>query len=334
MARHEQLRCYGFLSDDGRWAHCTREERAGGLRTREGSNTYGHALEGHCPCGETHGQGQARPPRPSGPARPEIPRADADVADRIYARLLAACPPSQEHRAYLTGPACGLPARTLGDYGTLPAGDLQAGPTGALAREFGPALLLGVPGFVPGRGGLRVAGAGLLIAHRDARGLIRGMQVRADGERDGGRYYWLSSAGAGGPGSGSPARVARPPRRRSKQQIWLTEGGKKAHICAVLTQCTAVGIAGHQQVDSAREALEALVPEQALTLVIALDEDLSPGTAAQVDASRLRLAAVAHELGYRTAVARWDPAQAKGIDDLLLGGGRGRISLLETEEED
>ena len=30
-------RCYGFLSDDGEWAHCTREELAGGIAVIDGS---------------------------------------------------------------------------------------------------------------------------------------------------------------------------------------------------------------------------------------------------------------------------------------------------------
>lgn len=48
-------RCYGFLSSDGRYAHCTREERAGGLEWKEGSGTYPHRLEGECGCGARHG---------------------------------------------------------------------------------------------------------------------------------------------------------------------------------------------------------------------------------------------------------------------------------------
>lgn len=48
-------RCYGFLSSDGRYAHCTREEHAGGLEQKEESGTYPHRLEGKCRCGVRHG---------------------------------------------------------------------------------------------------------------------------------------------------------------------------------------------------------------------------------------------------------------------------------------
>ena len=48
-------RCYGFLSSDGRWAHCTREEHAGALEQKEGSGTYPHRLKGECGCVLGHG---------------------------------------------------------------------------------------------------------------------------------------------------------------------------------------------------------------------------------------------------------------------------------------
>ncbi len=47
-------RCYGFFSDDGRYAHCARDEYAGDIERIESSNTYTHYLGGRCKCGETH----------------------------------------------------------------------------------------------------------------------------------------------------------------------------------------------------------------------------------------------------------------------------------------
>jgi hypothetical protein len=47
-------RCYGFVSHDGRYAHCTREEYAGRL-TFDAAGTYAHVLDGACRCGTTHG---------------------------------------------------------------------------------------------------------------------------------------------------------------------------------------------------------------------------------------------------------------------------------------
>ena len=47
-------RCWGFLSDDGMYAHCTREEHAGHLPIHDSSQTYAHRLIGHCNCGLRH----------------------------------------------------------------------------------------------------------------------------------------------------------------------------------------------------------------------------------------------------------------------------------------
>src|ERR671912_297325 len=55
MQRGEGVRCYGFLSDDGEWAHCTREEFAGSAPLNEGSEAYVHKLTGDCKCGAQHG---------------------------------------------------------------------------------------------------------------------------------------------------------------------------------------------------------------------------------------------------------------------------------------
>jgi hypothetical protein len=48
------VRCYGFLSIDGRYARCTREEYAIGL-PQETCGSYAHRLDGPCRCGTTHG---------------------------------------------------------------------------------------------------------------------------------------------------------------------------------------------------------------------------------------------------------------------------------------
>jgi hypothetical protein len=47
-------RCYGFISDDCRYAHCARDEYAGDIEQTESSGTYAHYLGGRCKCGETH----------------------------------------------------------------------------------------------------------------------------------------------------------------------------------------------------------------------------------------------------------------------------------------
>ena len=47
-------RCFGFLSSDGFYAHCTREEFAGRIQVNADSDTFAHRLDGPCRCGERH----------------------------------------------------------------------------------------------------------------------------------------------------------------------------------------------------------------------------------------------------------------------------------------
>ena len=57
VPRGQNTRCYGYLSADRKWAHCTRSEKAGKLQVNASSDTYAHKLSGTCGCGERHNQG-------------------------------------------------------------------------------------------------------------------------------------------------------------------------------------------------------------------------------------------------------------------------------------
>lgn len=50
-------RCAGYLSSDGRYAYCTREEHAGELEANEGTSppAFAHLIDGECRCGLSHG---------------------------------------------------------------------------------------------------------------------------------------------------------------------------------------------------------------------------------------------------------------------------------------
>lgn len=54
-------RCFGFLSSDRTYAHCTREELAGQAPYTANSETYAHKLRGPCACGVEHGTFEAAP---------------------------------------------------------------------------------------------------------------------------------------------------------------------------------------------------------------------------------------------------------------------------------
>lgn len=53
MPRGKGLRCFGYIGHDHKFAHCSREDHAGGL-TAEAGGTFAHKLEGDCRCGARH----------------------------------------------------------------------------------------------------------------------------------------------------------------------------------------------------------------------------------------------------------------------------------------
>jgi len=53
--RGNGTRCFGFLSEGGLFAHCTREEFAGDTEFHNTSKTYSHLMSGQCRCGGRHG---------------------------------------------------------------------------------------------------------------------------------------------------------------------------------------------------------------------------------------------------------------------------------------
>lgn len=256
------------------------------------------------------------------PAKPG--RAGADTLDAVYRPLLAACPLSAADLAYLD--ACGVPEAALAGYGTLPPRAQQQHVLDGLLACYPRATLLTVPGIVERDGRLQLTvGGGLLVAVRDLGGQITALtvrQVNTDGKK---RYVWLS--GGGGPESGSPAHVALPAGAPS-HTVLVTEGVKKAEIAAAHLGYPAIGLAGHGVQVAGLATLERLAEQGALCVLVAFDEDATPGTAALVDASRRKLAAAALAMGLAVRYARWDGALGKGIDDLLVGGHRPRLDVV------
>jgi hypothetical protein len=72
--RGRGIRCWGYLSDDGRYAYCTNDDYASSLPQRS-NGTHKHKLDGPCNCGEDHSTGYRidpphRRPAPGEPASP------------------------------------------------------------------------------------------------------------------------------------------------------------------------------------------------------------------------------------------------------------------------
>jgi hypothetical protein len=297
------------ISADGTLAACRRVE-AGAWRSktdRAGAPVYLHRLDGRAAATPTP------PPQPGGHA-PE--KADADTLHRVYSALLAALPLSKAHQE-------ALQRRGLGDadidrrgYRTMPVQG-RARIAGDLLDRFGDAMLR-VPGVIvrepDGRRYLTLAGvAGLLVPVRDTAGRIVALLCRRDDASDGrGKYLYLSSTKAGGPGPGAPAHV--PLGVTAPCPVFrLTEGALKADVAQALSGLPTVGAAGLAW----RPALDVLKVLGCQTVRLAYDMDAQdkPTVARALSACAEALSAA----GVAIELERW-PAEYKGIDDALAAG--------------
>ncbi len=82
MPRGKGTRCTGYLSDDGKYAHCSREEYAGGIEQKQPSQTHAHLLYGACNCGTEHNPMQTG--TISKPKQPSTLTADGFIAEYDY----------------------------------------------------------------------------------------------------------------------------------------------------------------------------------------------------------------------------------------------------------
>lgn len=87
MPQGKGVRCWGYLSADGAYAHCTRDDLAGQLPRHPDAQTYAHRLSGPCRCGTTHGETGAGEVRGIGEARGARIVATYDYTDERGALL-------------------------------------------------------------------------------------------------------------------------------------------------------------------------------------------------------------------------------------------------------
>jgi hypothetical protein len=90
LPQGQGVRCTGFFSDDGTWAHCTRENYAGTLRpTNAAEPTYAHLLDGACRCGMQH-LGSLLPDEPARVKRHRrLIAIEAEAANHPPARIIS-----------------------------------------------------------------------------------------------------------------------------------------------------------------------------------------------------------------------------------------------------
>ena len=256
---------------------------------------------------------------------PELPATSAaalatvETRDEVYRALLQLLPLSPEHNQALQARGLSAEAISLSNYGTLPIRG-RAAVAHELVKRFGPDKCATVPGIVvkdDGRGPYwTLAGAaGLLIPSRNRAGLIQAHKIRSDdpGE-DYPRYSYLTSTKYDGPGPGGPVHV--PLFTGSTHRVRVTEGELKAEIATHLSGVLTISVAG---VSAWRGALPVLRELGAETVALAFDADCRENLA--VANALLGTAETALSDGFTVELELWDPANGKGIDDLLSAGG-------------
>jgi hypothetical protein len=248
----------------------------------------------------------------------EAKRADADTLNEVYTALLVQLTLNKTHREALQARGLTDDAIDRAGYRTLP-GPGRPRIARDLRQRFGDKLLR-VPGFVVKQGEsgryLTLRGpAGLLIPCRDRAGHIVAMKVRRDNVSEGtSRYCYISSAGHGGPGSGSPVHVpAGMPK--SAELVRLIEGELKADIVYSLTGLPTVSIPG---VSNWRPALAELKAMGCKTVRLAFDADATDNVT--VARALSGCADALTDAGISVELERWDAVNGKGLDDLRAAG--------------
>jgi hypothetical protein len=275
--------------------------------------------------------GPSRGPTGSRPAaKKDLADAEADFRNECYGRLLARLrevaaerqaklPPGWRWEADLLRRGLSKEQIDRRGYALMTWGALNEA-ADELYRTV-PKDLVKVPGFYSSRQLLLGRGVpmpmpapleGLAIPVRDTKSRIIALQVRTgDPDR---KYVWFS----GRTSSGTPCHVplglpARCPVVR------VTEGPLKADVTAVLDPegVPTIGIAG---VAAWRSALPVLAGLKVGVVGIAFDMDC--WWKRQVFAQLQAFAAALADRNYVVLRESWDEKEGKGIDDLLLAGGR------------
>jgi P4 family phage/plasmid primase-like protien len=303
-------------TEDGSFVICRRRSNGQGVEKTDsaGATYYLHRLNG------TVSGGGWDPPKFSHRDGGKK-RADPDTLNRVYSALL-------EHLPLNAAQVKDLRARGLVDrpssqgkalgYRTL--GRERAEAAHKLVQAGLEELLTRVPGFFvqERENGHRYwtvgGGSGLLVPIRDHKRRIVALQVRLDKSDGGGKYRYLSTKMRGGAGPGTSVHF---PLFDGKDfsLVRVTEGGIKSDLATHLSGLFTLGL---PSVSTWQRAAKALRQLGAKTVRLAFDMDAWKNR--HVAEALFRLTADLRRRGFVVELERWDPADGKGIDDLLAAG--------------
>lgn len=320
MPRGRGIRCAGFRLD--RVAYCTRDEAAGSLPLDIGVSppAYKHRLFGACGCGASHGwDALVETSQPAPRQRERL--ASVAARDPIYRLAIELLPLRKTMITELRRRGLDGAAIQAGRYRSIPyRGEQNREVIRQLVDRFGEARVRATPGFTDRNGCLTMWTAvgsrdGMVIPYIDVTGQITGLQARFND----GRY--LSPRGARLAEMYHVAGVPTP-----EDDLFLTEGGLKAHVAATLSGAAVFGVAGQGLQLSHIEAIRRMKPRR---VIVALDQEDNANT----DRARERWIERLGEAGLSVFVAIWegnDLGGPKGLDDLFAAGGAPRIRPVAT----
>ena len=306
-------------SADGSWMLCRRVDAGGRHRTdRAGADYWLYSTD---PSVAT--EVAVVPPGPR-----DVPESRADDAtlDKVYRTLLGAADLSDEHRDQLI--QRGLSNEAIGDklYRSVSQSTRKT-VVRQLRKDFSDEVLLTVPGFYMRRERLALGGDhGLWMPVANVSGSVVAIKVRRDEAEDGARYRYLSSKQHGGPGPGAQVHVPLGYSRETRR-VRLTEGELKADVATALTGVLTLGKPGV----SSGGALPVLHSLGVETVVMADDAD--GWTNGHVAGAIKRSVEGLREAGYAVEMETWALEAAKGIDDLLVGGGTPELAQGDDVDE-
>ena len=300
------------VSSDRNAVWCGRQD-AGSLRQNAGGQWL-------------HIVGQSDSPRPViQPASDSIAAAGPELRDRVYVSLIAILDLEDRHRQDLLDRGMSAATIASGMYRSLPASG-----RGHLVRQllkvFDSETLETIPGFRWKNGRLILGGAaGLLIPVRNIDGQYVACRLRPNDPAGGGKYRWLSSPGDG-PSSGVHCHVAGDLETICDEtEIRITEGEIKAEIAYQETGIPTVSIAGVGSWHAGLDLIQTITKRdheasgewRSRLVLVALDNDWRQNAAVENALRNLVLGAADR---HAPMVETW-PAEFKGIDDCLAGGG-------------
>ena len=314
LPQHRGIRCAGFTLDFV--VYCTREEHAGTLPfdMTLSPGAYQHRRFGACGCGSAHGWGSVGGEH--GPAYRRREIASVEERDEVYSFALSILDLRPDAKRDLQRRGLSDAAIAVWRFRSVPRLGAEHQRFMAQVKDrFDEPLLRRCPGFFDKNARVTFWSAqgardGYIVPYADEIGRLTGWQQK----RLGGGY--LSPAAAQLDGvygvAGRPAPGC---------DLYVTEGGTKAIVSNELAGLLVFAVAGQALKPAHIDVIKQLNPER---VIVCLDREDNVNT----DRARRRWNECLAIEGLPTFDGVWEGSDVggpKGLDDLVLTGGRPRL---------